>query len=49
MENKELEKKNAPMELDDDALDTVTGGTAAAPEEDAQDFSYLLKPIHLER
>ena len=26
MENKELEKKNVPMELEDDALDTVTGG-----------------------
>ena len=46
MENKEL-KKPIPVELDDDALDTVSGGTELfAPHE--QKIEFEIQPVDIE-
>ena len=47
MENKELEKF-VPGELDDDALENVSGGTSTA-EEQKSEYGQLLKPINIDR
>lgn len=47
MNDKELEKKNIPTELEDEAMEAVTGGSATEKETEYE-VRVLLKPLQIE-